>query len=720
MRRISMSETSSTVASSNTNSRNSVFPAIQPISSGSAKKTEDGKKSAIHQLNAFQEMQGLNSWDTLDEKVICDETYWQCFGTFLVYFAVDKRGDLLARDTATQYLSGCKETVKKKFPKNEIWQREKEWYKEIRKEVEKLIMRRNNLVGMPHQEKAARIGRSLLEKIMRHYYKKGDIESFKRSFVVLITWLAIGRAGECAKSTWRNVRWDYDLQCMTFLWIEQKTGSQYEMLFFSDKSSCEMDVFHGLACFLMVGGSSNDFIFPDLSNLQQPSSALTKYLQKLFDEKVLPSDDYSGTSLRIGSVNELMSHGNVTLVEAILRGGWEFESIVKIFTYLMQLVTANARTGRALSGWTNIERGAYAPNFDLASLDEGRRIAVKNMIADLFSTSYCTRLDPLFHALYSSLVMHFEYMCREYGIQHIIPSQMIAVAATFDITYNDLMNWSKKTRESWIKSNFDQQLQKESKELTEEWICRLFRQQQEQITSLVNENLELKSMLSEILTIVRNQNVLFSKPRYSPTKNASKRARSRSPDNSPFQENSDSIMPVPNTAMPSTVPLPPAASELLPTGEKNALQMLKRTASGEGYNVPEVKGFKISTMFKDFVIWGLEKNENLGVGNRSIRNRMRNCYSYMKKLLTEEEKAFVSSFPSKSSSEYAQSITKLSILANSLSARTLKSILDDEERCGLPVQRRAQDGVSSVGDRIAAILGKEKQPKEKNDGQDEE
>jgi predicted Zn-dependent protease len=136
--------------------------------------------------------------------------------------------------------------------------------------------------------------------------------------------------------------------------------------------------------------------------------------------------------------------------------------------------------------------------------------------------------------------------------------------------------------------------------------------------------------------------------------------------------------------------------------------MLKRTANGEGYSVPEVKGFKISTMFKDFIVWGLDKRENLGVGNRSIRKRMSNCYNYMLKFLTEEERLFTSSFPAKSSPQYADAIAKLSILSNDLASRTLKALLEDEKKHGLPLQKRAQDGVASVGDRIATILAKER------------
>jgi hypothetical protein len=182
------------------------------------------------------------TWEQIDEKDICSEEFWEYFGTFLSMKAVDKSGDILARDTATQYLSGCKESVRKLYPDNPLWNREKEWYTPLRKNLEKAIERRNNLNGVAHQEKSERIGRSLLTNINKHYFRKGDIESIKRIFILLITWLAIGRAGECAKTSWNNIRWDFDLQCMSFLWVEMKTSSQQEMLFFCDKNECEMDV----------------------------------------------------------------------------------------------------------------------------------------------------------------------------------------------------------------------------------------------------------------------------------------------------------------------------------------------------------------------------------------------------------------------------------------------------------------------------------------------
>jgi hypothetical protein len=58
----------------------------------------------------------------------------------------------------------------------------------------------------------------------------------------------------------------------------------------------------------------------------------------------------------------------------------------------------------ALNGWTNVQRGAFAPSFDFGSLTEEKRIAVENLIAYLFSTSYCMRLETLFDTLFASLL----------------------------------------------------------------------------------------------------------------------------------------------------------------------------------------------------------------------------------------------------------------------------------------------------------------------------
>jgi hypothetical protein len=111
----------------------------------------------------------------------------------------------------------------------------------IDQNLEKLILieRRNNQNGAAHQEKSERIVRSLLAQTNKHYFRKGDAESLKRIFILLITWLCY----------WK--------------------GSQQEMLFFCDKSDCEMG-------FLMVGGSSSEWVFPELSNVKQPSNTISK------------------------------------------------------------------------------------------------------------------------------------------------------------------------------------------------------------------------------------------------------------------------------------------------------------------------------------------------------------------------------------------------------------------------------------------------------------
>ena len=75
----------------------------------------------------------------------------------------------------------------------------------------------------------------------------------------------------------------------------------------------------------------------------------------------LPSGDYSGKSLRVGSVNFLVNHPGCDLFHAIVRGGWEFSSSVRIFEYVMMLNLTVSIGGRALSGWNQTRYGAKCP-----------------------------------------------------------------------------------------------------------------------------------------------------------------------------------------------------------------------------------------------------------------------------------------------------------------------------------------------------------------------
>lgn len=54
--------------------------------------------------------------------------------------------------------------------------------------------------------------------------EKGSVESMKRRLAMIMTFLAVGRSGEVACSTWTSAFWDHDLGNLMMEWKELKTG----------------------------------------------------------------------------------------------------------------------------------------------------------------------------------------------------------------------------------------------------------------------------------------------------------------------------------------------------------------------------------------------------------------------------------------------------------------------------------------------------------------
>jgi hypothetical protein len=212
---------------------------------------------------------------------------------------------------------------------------------------------------------------------------------------------------------------------------------------------------------MTVGGSSADWILPDLAGLKQPSSSVNSMINSLAKAKLFGDDPdnstkYSGTSLRIGSVNQMLLHPSVDLSLAILRGGWSFDSIVSIFTYILKLLVFLAMAGRSLCGWSNIKSGGKAPDLNPAlEVLKERQILLINLMGALFSQHYVRRLDSLFRALFATLILYLPDVMADYGAQHIISKQMITSAAMFNLSYDDLMMCSKAIKDDFLRRNID-------------------------------------------------------------------------------------------------------------------------------------------------------------------------------------------------------------------------------------------------------------------------
>ena len=680
----------------------------------SAKRTEDGKRAALMHLNCFCEAKEMTvakedgtsravRWDECGADLLCSKEFWMEFGGYLATEAVNSRGDLLERDTALQILSGCKETIKKAYRKDSLWLTEDIWYKKLRKSVKKLIERRNNVLGQAHQSKSARIGRNIMVNIGQYYWREGKcgvnlkskMEAFKKWFMILLTWLAVGRSGEAAGSTWANLTWDYEFECMCLLWTEMKTGTQTELPFVCDASTPEMDVFLNMSAFLIVGGSDNEYLFPDLYQLKTPSSKMTRDLKELISAGVLADLEYSGTSLRVGSVNQLVSHPGISLLDAIFRGGWEFDSIVKIFVYLMKLLDSLLRGARALAGWDCPERGGVSPRFP--PLVPEKSVLVENVIVELFNCSSANyeRLKPLFWALFSSIVMNFDYLYRTYGPDHVIVAQVMDTTRQFGISLPEIFDWGRLIREDWLDRNFGAKEERDRQGRIDSWLTQIIVNQQEQILALKKENAEIKSTMTEILYWMRSGHACQSLVD-SPPSSSRKRLKSRSP--SPESENP--LVSVNGTQL-AQVEAPP----------QNALSLMSPSRTGAGYTLTSLGGRTIGDMYKDWVKHNLSKGDvNWGTANSAIRSKVRTVMKYMEALLENQEKAFVNGKPNRDDPRYAEWTTNLSQLATTLENRALTQLLVDEAAAGLKESSKGSNLVTGVEGRLNKIknVGKSK------------
>ena len=222
---------------------------------------------------------------------------------------------LIMAGTAIQYFSAIKEFAMDRFPKNEMWQIQKldKWYPPMRLAIEVTVNRRRIKLGQNTSDQSKPIGRVILKKMCHTLMLVGDMESMKRRSAMLTTFLAVGRAGEVALSSWNSVSWDYEQNNLIMDWKELKTGDTDKMNFFVDAETKLTDFYHSLSCYLILGGGNStltaasdaNWMIPDLArNQETASTVMTKYVRSTLEsseDQSIASNakSFEGTFLRL-------------------------------------------------------------------------------------------------------------------------------------------------------------------------------------------------------------------------------------------------------------------------------------------------------------------------------------------------------------------------------------------------------------------------------------
>ena len=129
------------------------------------------------------------------------------FLTYLAEHAFAARAKmLLMSGSAVKHFGVRKELAILRFPENEMWHLHKldKWHPSLRRAIATKVNRRRMKSGQSTSDGSNPIGRVLLSKVCHALMVVGDSESMKRRFAIVTTFLAVGRAGEVACSSWNS------------------------------------------------------------------------------------------------------------------------------------------------------------------------------------------------------------------------------------------------------------------------------------------------------------------------------------------------------------------------------------------------------------------------------------------------------------------------------------------------------------------------------------
>ena len=386
----------------------------------------------------------------------------------------------------------------------------KKWYSAITTNMSKLKSRECNLTGESIEDKAPEIRRYLMTRIMKTYLSlmcgatinKVQMYVYRR-VVLLMQFVAIGRVGEAALSSWNRGKWLPDQQLLWMNWNEKKTGMQKPMTFNCDAKSFEMDIFHAFGNYYMflatttADNEGKNFLFPDLASKKLVASYLDTWLKDLIplnteewtsNSALAPSmgredtgpahingkvvglfKDATLTSLRCGPVMECMCHPHVTERDINQRGGWTEDGGMKLVgnpptrmsTYIRPSDYNVMRAGFALTGFMlpHSDGIAYAPKVS-SFWDKGIRtpalaLALKAELFQFPTEEFNSgSLREFGWTLLASQLMYFEPIIESYGSTHPVPRRILEAGIKVGLDFRTIKAWGKDVRELWNRENF--------------------------------------------------------------------------------------------------------------------------------------------------------------------------------------------------------------------------------------------------------------------------
>jgi hypothetical protein len=377
----------------------------------------------IRAWDHFAVMQGTKSFKTMTATDAMNTEHWKAWTSWLFdpQGHRNDKGEKLSLSSMEKYLTGVIMECRHKFRGDQaavvFFAENVPWYAQLRADLKAACVKKGFTNDECVEERTIPAGQDEVVGVVEWLLQQNDSSRVKGAFACCMTWNAIGRSGEsCYSSFNENCFWDAEQKAMTMEWSQSKTGRADPMTFFHHYEHMELDWYfmfavYSISCAAETGGN-NRWLFPQFLNISRESVA--QKVNDYFKEAAAAlglNENFTATSMRVGSFNRILMHAGCKAEWAIIRGGWVYSHLTTAWVYIISMLVFLAIAGRALCGWPAPELVIYPAEltYVLVDLDVNQQQVLWNYIhlimpiTSKFGQSYKRQLSEV---MFASLLLY--------------------------------------------------------------------------------------------------------------------------------------------------------------------------------------------------------------------------------------------------------------------------------------------------------------------------
>jgi len=346
----------------------------------------------------------------------------------------------------------------------------KGWFTRIRNELlVKTLNHKHILLGDSFVSYSMPLGRRIVSEISRYYFRRGAFEDIEKIAAIIVTFSAVGRAGECSYITYSQAEWNSIYEILVLDWNEVKTDKQMPMPFSHDHNDFALCFYFVMFCYFLVGGGSrfttnplfvnviaergmdNDdqtLVFPTLIN--NAANKVTSYLKDCVGEidELPASVKICARGLRYGGLHEIQNNMSAGHYAALVRGGWAMDEKETRNTSSILYSVGNWESlmygSKAIAGHPDVRVKVVSPTLEV--LFELKPMGIEklnSLLQEIYGTLHFNILDshirPFAGAAFASFLRFLPDFENSLGRKHPILCIFEDHLRTCQLTYSQVI-----------------------------------------------------------------------------------------------------------------------------------------------------------------------------------------------------------------------------------------------------------------------------------------